>query len=260
MSEEPLFPGPRPRGSRSSSGSSSPSGLPRTLHYTRLAIVSDRFCSGNPIPKLFSRRGPPGKTNWHTSRDLLIHTSWYPQAHPSLFSNHVHPSPYSTTMQIRTGNNIFKYRCPSRPLSPASLSCSPKGMPPARNELGGIENQTAELWQPERGPHLQQPRQQQPQSSASPPPFPPELIDHIVDHLHDDKQSLVQCSMTSGVFSRAAGYHLFRTVSVPSVRWCVQFQELIQSSSYPISSTSSSPLSPPLLPYPQADDPNIRRP
>jgi hypothetical protein len=149
-------------------------------------------------------------------------------------------------MQIRTGNNIFnKYGCPSRPLSPASLSCSPKGMPPAGNELGGIENQTAEPWQPERDPHLQQPRQQQPQSSASPPPFPPELIDHIVDHLHDDKQSLVQCSMTSGAFSRAAGYHLFRTVSVPSVRRCVQFQELIRSSSHPISSTSSSPLPPP---------------
>lgn len=51
----------------------------------------------------------------------------------------------------------------------------------------------------------------------------------------------MQCSRVSRVFSHATSYHLFGTVDVPSVRECVVFQELIQSSLHPLSPTSTTP-------------------
>ncbi|KAF9646444.1 hypothetical protein BDM02DRAFT_3118676 [Thelephora ganbajun] len=144
-------------------------------------------------------------------------------------------------MQILTGDEIFdRYGCPSHPVSPTPLSTPPKNMKTVGDELG--ENNQITTLQAERELSLQQPHQQrQQQLSTLPSQFPPELIDHIVDHLHDDKQSLIQCSRASRVFSHATSYHLFRTVAVPSVRSCVKFQELIQCSLHPISSTPTTP-------------------
>lgn len=110
-------------------------------------------------------------------------------------------------------------------------------MPTAGNELGEINNQPAES-------HVgcELPTQQQP-SATFPSKFPPELIDHIVDHLHDDKQALIRCSRAHRVFSHATSYHLLRTVSIASVPECVEFQELIWSSLHPLPSTSTPHLS-----------------
>ena len=137
-------------------------------------------------------------------------------------------------MQIRPDNDILaQYGSPSRPISPTFLSTTTTTTTTTGNEPTPIENQSTES-QPGREQHLQQQH-----SATLPSQFPPELIDHIVDHLHDDKQSLIHCSRTSRVFSHATSYHLFRAVSIPSVRQCVAFQALVWSSFHPPSSTST---------------------
>ena len=142
-------------------------------------------------------------------------------------------------MQIRVENDILaQYGSPSRPISPTALSAPCKKTPTTGNELGEIDNQPAESHLGRELPTKQQP------SATFPSKFPPELIDHIVDHLHDDKKALIQCSRAHRVFSHATSYHLFRTVSILSAPKCVKFQELIQSSLHPLPSTphpSSSP-------------------
>src|SRR5215471_17388021 len=55
--------------------------------------------------------------------------------------------------------------------------------------------------------------------SPTPPPvgpqvqvtviLPQELIDHIVDFLHNDKQALIACSLISQAFLSASRFHLF---------------------------------------------------
>lgn len=142
-------------------------------------------------------------------------------------------------MQIRPDNDILaQYGTPSRPISPNSLSTPHKQIMTTGDELTETENQTTEP-QAGRGPHLQQQR-----TATFTSQFPPELIDHIVDHLHDDKPSLIQCSRTSRVFSPATSYHMFRAVSIPSVQECLKFQELVRSSLHPPSSTSTARPSP----------------
>ena len=186
-----------------------------------------------PAPDKFGARlGPP-----HTSRYLQTR---HPHLQLSNHAHHSHPFSFTGTMQIRTGDDIFhKYECPSRAVTPSSLSAPL--VKTAGNEPGETENPPATTGlQLERGPNPHQPHQQQ-RSSTLPPSFPPELFDHIVDHLHDDKQSLMQCSRVSRVFSHATSYHLFGTVNVPSVRQCVEFQELIRSSLHPLPSTSTTP-------------------
>ena len=141
-------------------------------------------------------------------------------------------------MQTRPDNDVpHKDGSPSRSISPASLSGSNK-MATAGNKPTETENETAEP-QAADEPHLQQQH-----SATLPSQFPPELIDHIVDHLHNDRRSLIQCSRTSRVFSHATSYHLFRTVSVFTVPQCVRFQELVWSSLHPLCSTSHPSSSP----------------
>ena len=148
-------------------------------------------------------------------------------------------------MQLRVGtdNDIFsKYGSPSRPISPTALAAptDAKKMTTSGNEQGEIDNRTTTAGsQSDLEKHPQQQNHQQ-QSTSSPSAIPPELIDHIVDHLHDDKQSLIQCSRTSRVFSHATSYHLFGTVRIPSVRKCIRFQELVRSSLGPLPSTSTT--------------------
>lgn len=151
-----------------------------------------------------------------------------------------HSSSSPSTMQIRPETDVLaQYGSPSRPISPASIPTPHKKTTMATgNERAGIENHTTES-QAELEPRIQQ------QHSATLPSqlFPPELIDHIVDHLHDDKQSLIQCSKSSRVFSHATSYHLFRAVSIPSLQKCIEFQELISSSLHPLPSNSTPHLS-----------------
>lgn len=42
--------------------------------------------------------------------------------------------------------------------------------------------------------------------------FPPELFDNIIDHLHDDKQALLQCATVCRGWLNSARYHLFYTM------------------------------------------------
>ena len=153
-------------------------------------------------------------------------------------------------MQIRADNDIFaQYGTPSRPISPSTLSTSLKKTSAAGNEPAEIDHQSAESQAGRESPPQQQ------RSATSPSQFPPELIDHIVDHLHDDKESLVQCSLTSRVFAHATSYHLFRSVRIPSARHCVRFQELISSSLHPLSSTSNQHTAPSLSLTPSSSSP-----
>lgn len=142
-------------------------------------------------------------------------------------------------MQIRPDNDILaQYGSPSRPISPTNVSTPHKQMATSGNEPTKVENQTTDS-QAGREPHLQQ---QHP--AKLPLQFPPEIIDYIVDHLHDDKRSLIQCSRTSSVFSPATSYHLFRSVRIITMRECVEFQELVRSPLLPPSPISTPHLSP----------------
>lgn len=53
------------------------------------------------------------------------------------------------------------------------------------------------------------------------PLFPPELVDAIIDHLHDDKQALQQCSLVAKSWEPSSTLHLFSTLSWPPCyhRW-----------------------------------------
>ena len=115
-----------------------------------------------------------------------------------------------------------KYGRPSRPISPTALAVPTDAkMTTSRNEQGEIDNRnTTAGSQSDLEKHPQQYNHQQ-RSTLPPSTIPPELIDHIINHLHDDKQSLTQCSRTSRVFSHAMSYHLFGTVRIldRSQRW-----------------------------------------
>ncbi|KAI0826231.1 hypothetical protein BC629DRAFT_60912 [Irpex lacteus] len=45
--------------------------------------------------------------------------------------------------------------------------------------------------------------------------FPTELIDIIVDHLHDDWLALLQCALVCRTWTVSSRYHLFRKIKIP---------------------------------------------
>lgn len=47
-----------------------------------------------------------------------------------------------------------------------------------------------------------------------PPKFPPEIIDTIIHHFHEDRSALIKCSEISRSFIPASRYHLFREINV----------------------------------------------
>jgi hypothetical protein len=49
-----------------------------------------------------------------------------------------------------------------------------------------------------------------------PEPFRPELIDNIVDFLHDDKEALLACGLTSKTFRLSAIRHIFAFLTLTS--------------------------------------------
>ncbi|GJE96751.1 hypothetical protein PsYK624_129570 [Phanerochaete sordida] len=55
----------------------------------------------------------------------------------------------------------------------------------------------------------------EPLSSATQPVFPPELFDSVIDHLHDDKAALRQCTLICREWLPASTFHLFSTLSWP---------------------------------------------
>lgn len=61
--------------------------------------------------------------------------------------------------------------------------------------------------------------------------LPQELIDDIVDHLHDNPSALGVCSLTNPIFLDAARTHLFRAVSLSPFRGaakrCAQLEDLL---------------------------------
>lgn len=48
------------------------------------------------------------------------------------------------------------------------------------------------------------------------PKIPGELIDMVIDHLHDDRRSLAACSLVSKALLDAARYHLFYRINIDS--------------------------------------------
>lgn len=50
------------------------------------------------------------------------------------------------------------------------------------------------------------------------PSIPPELIDRIIDHLHNDKRALSACALTCHVWLTTARYHRFTTVTLVPAR------------------------------------------
>jgi hypothetical protein len=45
--------------------------------------------------------------------------------------------------------------------------------------------------------------------------LPPELVDRIIDHLHDHQVSLKACALTCRTWRFASQYHFFKTVGLP---------------------------------------------
>ncbi len=59
-------------------------------------------------------------------------------------------------------------------------------------------------------------------------PLPPELLDHVLDYLHDDKLSLRHCSLTSRNWLPRAQHHLFHSIDIDSTT-CNAFTRLLES-------------------------------
>lgn len=52
--------------------------------------------------------------------------------------------------------------------------------------------------------------------------LPPELIDIVLDHLHDDKLTLTQCALVSRIWVSASHYHLFLRTTL---RFCAEIED-----------------------------------
>lgn len=62
--------------------------------------------------------------------------------------------------------------------------------------------------------------------------IPPELSDHIIDFLHDDRRALKACSLTCRTWYPTSRYHLYRKVHLNSLEGCQTFIQILQSSPY----------------------------
>jgi hypothetical protein len=61
--------------------------------------------------------------------------------------------------------------------------------------------------------------------------LPPELIDTILDHLHDDKLALSACSLVRKTWTHTARYHLFADVNIESESGCTNLLRLLRPGS-----------------------------
>ncbi|KAK0211353.1 hypothetical protein DFS33DRAFT_373605 [Desarmillaria ectypa] len=62
--------------------------------------------------------------------------------------------------------------------------------------------------------------------------LPQELVDDIVDRLHDDSEALKVCSLICHAFCARTRGHTFRTVSLVNEKRCIDFCSLCQKSLY----------------------------
>ena len=47
-------------------------------------------------------------------------------------------------------------------------------------------------------------------------PFPPEIVDQVIDHLNDDPKALAACSLVSRAWVQRSYYHRFEKLAVSS--------------------------------------------
>lgn len=59
--------------------------------------------------------------------------------------------------------------------------------------------------------------------------FPQELVDHVIDHLHYDPNSLQHCSTVSKGWTHAAQFHMFQTILIQDGTQLVRFAKLVES-------------------------------
>jgi hypothetical protein len=70
----------------------------------------------------------------------------------------------------------------------------------------------------------------QPLSNSMLTRIPPEIFDMFIDHLHDDKHTLMVCSLVCNSWLRASHYHLFRSLVVsPRNAHVPLFQHLLSA-------------------------------
>ncbi|KAK0439617.1 hypothetical protein EV421DRAFT_1905905 [Armillaria borealis] len=62
--------------------------------------------------------------------------------------------------------------------------------------------------------------------------LPQELVDDVVDRLHDDPKALKVCSLVCHAFCARSRRHIFRTVSLVNEKRCIDFCDLCQKSLY----------------------------
>ncbi|KAF9566522.1 hypothetical protein CPC08DRAFT_100091 [Agrocybe pediades] len=58
------------------------------------------------------------------------------------------------------------------------------------------------------------------------PFLPQETLEHIIDYLHDDRRTLLTCSLVASKFLPASRYHLFSEVTLVATRLCGFFELL----------------------------------
>lgn len=74
--------------------------------------------------------------------------------------------------------------------------------------------------------------QERPSITQNETNIPPELSDHIIDFLHDDRRALKACSLTCRTWYPTSRYHLWRKVHLHSLEGCQTFTQILQSSPY----------------------------
>ena len=60
-------------------------------------------------------------------------------------------------------------------------------------------------------------------------PLAQELVDTVIDHLHDDHKSLHACALTCQSWLPSAQHHIFRVVELETHEQCIQFWSLMKS-------------------------------
>ncbi|KAF9044510.1 hypothetical protein BDZ89DRAFT_935760, partial [Hymenopellis radicata] len=59
---------------------------------------------------------------------------------------------------------------------------------------------------------------------------PAELLDHVVDHLHNDPRTLLACSLAGSPLLNASRYHLFTDLHIkPHTRSLFRLIDILQS-------------------------------
>lgn len=59
--------------------------------------------------------------------------------------------------------------------------------------------------------------------------LPPEILDFIIDHVHDDRAVLRSCSLTARALLPTSRHHLFHAVHLPDRHRCTAFAQLLES-------------------------------